>query len=94
MSSEQWLAALGIGAAVLMQFLQTLQIAVLGRKVSRTLAPPPLRIPQPMAAVCKGCGAFSHPSALRDGLCVECTPTGPHPEPTDPPTRPRVRRSG
>jgi hypothetical protein len=87
-----WLIALGIGAAVLLQVLQTIQIAIVGRKVTRTLAPPPLRIPQPLAAVCKQCGAFTHPTALRDGLCVECTPTGPQ---LDPPTQPRVRtRSG
>lgn len=63
---EPWLIALGIGAAVLLQVLQTIQIAIVGRKVSRTLAPPPL------PPTCPACGAFRYPGHT----CLKEPPAG------------------
>lgn len=57
-----------VGALVAMQALQTLQIAIVGRKVSQSLRPPP-RAHDPF---CVGCGALCAASELREGLCVSC----------------------
>jgi hypothetical protein len=67
---SEWLVALGIAAAVLLQILQTIQIAIVGRKVTRTLAPPP-------AATCRVCGGLTLASSLRNGVCGSCEPTRP-----------------
>lgn len=82
MSEPSWLVAIGIAAAVALQVLQTIQIAIVGRKVARTLAPPPLRVP-PAAGACSQCGTLTPIAALKLGLCPQC----------DPPTLPNRPRS-
>ena len=72
------------------QCLQTVQLWLLGRKVTRTLMPPPfvqLRQSLPNGEpvsyrTCRGCGALKPLQELTDGQCESCSR----------PTQPTVRR--
>jgi len=79
----------GVGAFLALQVLQTIQIAVVGRKVSRTMIPPPMAAPPPqqyMHPFCVKCGALTQPTMLRDGLCPDCFGAGQtEPAPAEPP---------
>jgi hypothetical protein len=74
---------IGIGAAVALQGLQTIQIAIVGRRVDRvaaSLLPPPLPPPlgQPpqrrrFPPTCRQCGLPHFASELdAEGLCAKC----------------------
>lgn len=75
------------------QLLQTLQLWLLGRKVTRTIMPPPFvqvrqSLPNGQPALyrtCRSCGNLRHVDQLEDGMCESCR------EPTQPtqPARPR-----
>jgi hypothetical protein len=65
---------IGIGAAVALQGLQTIQIAIVGRRVERvaqSLVPPP-RPPPPFPPTCRKCGLPHFASELAAGLCATC----------------------
>lgn len=65
-----------------LQAIQTVQIALVGRKVTRTLVPPPplhslqQQAPPPLAApagYCRNCGSLTPAQALgADGVCLRC----------------------
>lgn len=67
-----------------LQVIQTVQIALVGRKVTRTLLPPPplqhLQAPPPMAAAggyCRNCGALTPSRALdASSHCPRCSGGG------------------
>jgi hypothetical protein len=67
----------GIGAAVALQGLQTIQIAIVGRRVERvaqSLVPPPLPAARaPFPPTCARCGLPHFASELdAAGLCAKC----------------------
>lgn len=68
------------------QLLQTIQLALLGRKVTRTLMPPPMQAAAPpLYRTCRACGQLKAVGELNDqGLCPDCGIT----QPTQP-SRPR-----
>jgi uncharacterized paraquat-inducible protein A len=68
------------------QILQTIQIAIVGRKVTRTLMPPPFaQQQQPAYRLCSGCGQLRSHAEMRDGLCSGCS--APPPQQTTPARR-------
>jgi predicted Zn-ribbon and HTH transcriptional regulator len=71
---------LGIGGAVALQVLQTIQIAIVGRRVdtvAKTLHPPPMR--ETAAGVspprCTVCGLPFNATELDAGVCIDCSVT-------------------
>lgn len=94
---ETWQWVIGLVVWLALQVLQTIQIAIVGRQVKRTLSPPPMFPPPPPTAAapyyadpfCTKCGALTPPRELRDGLCPDCVSTGPtQPAPVKAPVRP------
>jgi hypothetical protein len=66
----------GIGAAIALQGLQTIQIAIVGRRVdtvARSLAPPPS---MPRHPRCNACGLPYLRSELDAGICADCRRVG------------------
>jgi hypothetical protein len=67
---------IGIGAAVALQGLQTIQIAIVGRRVDRvaqSLLPPPPIGRRPFPPTCRKCGLPHFESELNAaGLCAAC----------------------
>jgi predicted Zn-ribbon and HTH transcriptional regulator len=67
---------IGIGAAVALQGLQTIQIAIVGRRVDRvaqSLLPPPPIGRRPFPPTCRQCGLPHFASELdAAGLCAKC----------------------
>lgn len=83
---EPWQIAL---VWIAVQVLQTFQVWLLGRKVTRTLIPPPFLAPQqptqpqPSYRTCRACGELRPVGDLSEsGLCSDCgitQPTAPRP---------------